>query len=46
MEAKVTDLTWVRDRGVPVASEVSAVGLWEVDENETRRQQVLQVGTW
>lgn len=44
MEAKVTDLIWVRDRGVPVASEVSAVGLWEAKEKRIRYDPGL--GTW
>lgn len=31
----MTDLIWVGDRGILVASELSAVGSWELDENET-----------
>lgn len=31
----MTDLRWVEDRSIVVASDSGAVGLWELDENET-----------
>ncbi|XP_038605685.1 methylosome protein 50 [Tachyglossus aculeatus] len=34
-EAGLSDLTWVADRGILVASDSGAVELWELDENET-----------